>query len=485
MKILSIFLMIIIGCTSKNQFQPEYHPFSTSSIKVTFQSPPKDTVNIIAFSEPVIPHKPQRSKTEIISKKGDYYLTIAIDRPSVGFINLNKELYRIFIVPNDTVEINVTPNLEFNFYGHWSEINGYYLNKRDSMGYVNTFEPFNTVMTSNATYNKIRDNTNSIVSSELDFLNDYFSKNSLPDWFIKYEKSEIIYSGAFFKLLVVSYNKSFNTFNDNIPIDYYEFLNNLRIDNPDAIFSGNYFNFLDEYFRIELDEDGSNNLSGLESIRLRNKHIRRNYKGILSPKIENIYNQILFSEELQYLSDTTKIDSLALAYGIANNSEFKDYQKRQHQAIDKENRIIEGDTIPEFWLTTPSDSLISLRQYSNKKIYLNFWASWCKPCLKNIPELNKMIVEFSKSEDLEFINICFQESKEKWLIALDKYNLYGTNLLAEGNWIGKLSTTFGIYGLPHYVILGEGNTLFKNNVDKAPAVIEDLKKLITLDAVQH
>ena len=42
--------------------------------------------------------------------------------------------------------------------------------------------------------------------------------------------------------------------------------------------------------------------------------------------------------------------------------------------------------LPEIY----SQKLVELRDYKNKIIYLDFWASWCKPCRKSLPELNKL-----------------------------------------------------------------------------------------------
>ena len=75
MRILSILLVIILGCTAKNQFQPEYLPFTNSIIKINFQFELIDTINLVVISETVIPFKPQPPKTQQILKQGDYYIT--------------------------------------------------------------------------------------------------------------------------------------------------------------------------------------------------------------------------------------------------------------------------------------------------------------------------------------------------------------------------------------------------------------------------
>ena len=52
-----------------------------------------------------------------------------------------------------------------------------------------------------------------------------------------------------------------------------------------------------------------------------------------------------------------------------------------------------GKPAPDFIFQTLTDvdgKSVSLKQYQGKVIYLDFWASWCKPCLKSMPQLNKL-----------------------------------------------------------------------------------------------
>ena len=57
----------------------------------------------------------------------------------------------------------------------------------------------------------------------------------------------------------------------------------------------------------------------------------------------------------------------------------------------------EGARAPEFALTTDQGNRITPDSFGGKVLVLNFWASWCPPCLEEIPSLNRFQREFANS----------------------------------------------------------------------------------------
>ena len=69
-----------------------------------------------------------------------------------------------------------------------------------------------------------------------------------------------------------------------------------------------------------------------------------------------------------------------------------------------------GTRASNFVIRNPGEDEISLSSMSGKTVYLNFWASWCRPCMKKMHEL-KPIEEELKSKNIEFIHISFDKSE--------------------------------------------------------------------------
>lgn len=173
---------------------------------------------------------------------------------------------------------------------------------------------------------------------------------------------------------------------------------------------------------------------------------------------------------IKFYSDSLAIDSVAKAFQLSGYNELvwmAGTKSRNEIQILNMNK---GDTIPDFILVNNLDSLISIRAFREQVLYLNFWATWCGPCIQNMPELNKMIVKYENNPNVKFLNICVDSERDKWLAGIVKHKLKGVNLMAEGNWNSKVRAYFNIKGIPHYAILNKGNILFENGTDKAPSV---------------
>lgn len=62
-------------------------------------------------------------------------------------------------------------------------------------------------------------------------------------------------------------------------------------------------------------------------------------------------------------------------------------------------------TTPELEIATLDDGTFELSQRRGKWVVLNFWATWCAPCIKEIPELS----ELAKRDDVEVLGLDFEE----------------------------------------------------------------------------
>ena len=68
-----------------------------------------------------------------------------------------------------------------------------------------------------------------------------------------------------------------------------------------------------------------------------------------------------------------------------------------------------GEEVPDFELTGVDGKTYHLSDYKGKKVYLKFWASWCGPCKKSMPELMELAAKSDR--DLKFLVSLHQEFK--------------------------------------------------------------------------
>ena len=113
-----------------------------------------------------------------------------------------------------------------------------------------------------------------------------------------------------------------------------------------------------------------------------------------------------------------------------------------------------GDRAPAF--AAPAlggEGTIELSKFRGKVVYLDFWASWCAPCLVAIPEVEKMRGEFP-SEDFQVIAVNLDQNEKKALRFLKK-NPVGYPSASDPK--GRLPGQYGVDTMPtSYLIDRDG-----------------------------
>ena len=194
-------------------------------------------------------------------------------------------------------------------------------------------------------------------------------------------------------------------------------------------------------------------------------------------------------------NQTAKNFLLPIAYnGIGQNFRVKDkekyFKKLQDNTTSRDllNKL-EKDYKLDF---SKSDKLILtdikndtitfsnvLKNNKGKWLYVDFWASWCKPCRETMPESNKLKKEL-KNENIEFIYLALNDRKENWEKAIKTDSLSnGHNYFIENGNVSKVVENLGIKTIPHYLIYNPNGELingFANRPGKGAK--EQLKKLM-------
>lgn len=82
-----------------------------------------------------------------------------------------------------------------------------------------------------------------------------------------------------------------------------------------------------------------------------------------------------------------------------------------------------GQKAPDFELETLSGETIKLSDLQGKKVFLNFWATWCPPCKKEMPEMQKFYEQHSDEVEILAVNVTGQEQSLKAVRAfMEDYN---------------------------------------------------------------
>lgn len=152
--------------------------------------------------------------------------------------------------------------------------------------------------------------------------------------------------------------------------------------------------------------------------------------------------------------------------------------------IAKSNCGIVGSKALDFTLNSVDNKSISLSKcYAKGFVLLDFWASWCGPCIKEIPELQKL---YSLYRDrLKIISISVDENKAQWQDAITKYGLsQWPQLIVNNNEEyyfaeqANISLAHGVEQIPCFILIDKSGTIVGRWSHLTPDAINEIEQLI-------
>lgn len=179
------------------------------------------------------------------------------------------------------------------------------------------------------------------------------------------------------------------------------------------------------------------------------------------------HNTYRIAPDLLYLltkSDSISLDTIQSVYNnLPEKSKISLMGKllcTQIEYLKSRKNTSVGNLAPDFTRKDLSGETIRLSDFKNKNyVLLDFWASWCAPCLKEIPKIKKLHNKYSE-KGLTIIGISSEEDTFKWSQAIDKYKLDGwsqiLNVQNKNNSVfnpDDICFIYDVQEIPHFILI--------------------------------
>ena len=148
-----------------------------------------------------------------------------------------------------------------------------------------------------------------------------------------------------------------------------------------------------------------------------------------------------------------------------------DYRKKKAEEKEMRERMRDGNPAPEFTFQNEKGKTINIKKLKGKIIVLDFWASWCGPCRKEIPNVKKVYAEY-KDKGIQFLSVSIDAKKEAWTKALKEEQMPWMQ-----GWTpdaGKsVMNTYQFGGIPFIILIDKEGNIYRKNLRG-----EDIKNAI-------
>jgi peroxiredoxin len=184
------------------------------------------------------------------------------------------------------------------------------------------------------------------------------------------------------------------------------------------------------------------------------------YSEIVAKKImgnTNSFASIMAIQQLrpeQYLEVYKALDK-GLTEKYPNNKDIQSFHAMVQQTemmVAKTEAIKVGAEAPELILPTKDNKDLALSSFRGKIVLIDFWASWCAPCRKELPNV-KRVYEKYKNKGFEILGVSLDKDRDAWLEAIDKEGLKWPQVSDLKFWQSEACQTYAVQSIPYTVLV--------------------------------
>lgn len=370
-----------------------------------------------------------------LDAKGHFTMSTKIED---GYYTLQygRNSQHIYLYPNDDLKLSFDANhfeSSLTFEGVGSERNNYLVNKsKEGAKLTEDLQTFYDANESN--YLK---NIEKVKNTHLASL----AKYKVEAFFNTAEKKSLEYDRL---LSIQNYKSNYKFYlgGDIKPSEgFYNPIKNVKLDNEEDFQKQPYYRYLVNSVWSERI-DAAPDVEGMLKV-LRKVPSERVAIGL----VNGFYSKIASKKERAK-------DYLDLIKRVTKHQPFIDAAEKQYQEVMNSKGLKKGDTSPLFSYESIDGKTISLTDFKGKYVYIDVWATWCTPCIKQVPYL-KALEERYHNMNIVFVSISVdkEEVKNKWKQMIADKQLGGVQLFADKSFDSDFMNAYAVNSIPRFLLI--------------------------------
>lgn len=191
-------------------------------------------------------------------------------------------------------------------------------------------------------------------------------------------------------------------------------------------------------------------------------------------KIKDWIKATAIIEEMKKVSDKQALKNFTTEIGSIKT---KEYQNALNKTLTTLLKFGKGDIAVDFTATDINGNMVSLSNLKSKVIYVDLWATWCGPCMEEMPHFEILKEKYKDNPGIAFISLSIDDNIPLWKNNVANRKAGGYQWLINRN---KLDA-YNIVGIPRVLLIDRNFKMVDMNAPvpsskKLPAIIDELLK---------
>lgn len=195
---------------------------------------------------------------------------------------------------------------------------------------------------------------------------------------------------------------------------------------------------------------------------VRSKFIRRYSKSVLGAFILNASREEMHVDSVQTL--------------LAELPKTSSYYREVERFLSLRTNVNLGERYADFSQPDTTGSMISVSTFKGKIVLIEFWASWCAPCVRENPAL-EMVQRKYRERGLVVFGVSLDTKRSNWINAIRRDSLTWVNVSELKGDKNSASIMYGIVSIPDNFLLDRNGTIVGRNL-RGEALTKELDKLL-------
>lgn len=411
--------------------------------------------------------------TVVIDKDGNYSFSLKLDKPTFYQLRVSSDLILdVFLTPGDELTLNIDmtkPYDQIKFTGTGEKLNNFMLERFMADKYQMPPKMYLFRLPEGA-FSRTMD---SMLDARRKDLQDFTSSLQKELKSSAQKKSLEYFKKIYETNLLFDYASTFLVYRNN-----YGYL----IQQPDYTFSPEFDNYLKN---VDLNDE--NNISSKSFRRFISRYISSLVdpayeKDTIAQQSETGYSTMRYQKAAEILKPG-KAREFALYeimleqvnyYGVKNIDKLmsmfrkdchnQNYLKSIEEKIKLWDKIAPGKDAPVFSYPDENGKMYSLADFKGKLVYLDVWATWCGPCVVEIPHFEILAKEYT-GKNIIFLQISVDDNENEWR-NFNKIMADNVIQLYAGGWQSKIADDYLIKSIPRFILIDQDGKIIDNNASR-------------------